>query len=70
MKLLDWNEITSLYRRRPARFKAIQYESNMIGLPDGILEAEYGDWFVYDIESEKTYVLKDDVFGLVFESVD
>ena len=64
---LNWETISSFYQRRPARFKAVQYEEGMIGLPDEIEHADYGDWFVLDIETGKTHVLPDGVFNLVFE---
>lgn len=36
-------------------------------MPDEIEHADYGDWFVLDIETGKTHVLPDGVFNLVFE---
>lgn len=78
---MKWNEITDYYRKRPARFKAIQYTRELLPLPPDTTEFETGevyhkttllkesDWIVLDIEAEKTYILTDDVFTLVFEGV-
>jgi hypothetical protein len=88
---LVWDEVTDLFRKRPARFKAVQYYSKNMDLlppdvsymtnPDDNQEVlvvcqgqkvtllEINDWIVLDIETGKTYVMKEDMFSLIFERV-
>jgi len=78
---LTWNEITTYYRKKPARFKAFQYNKDTGLLPPGISRSEDGsvfleskinivedtDWLILDLFTGKIHLLKDDVFNLVFE---
>ena len=73
---MDWNDVTDFYRKKPARFKAIQYEKGKELPPyhrywdprkEFILED--GDWVVLEIETDKTFILKDEIFNFVFEKV-
>ncbi len=59
----NWDDI-ACYRKRPARYKAVQYEENMLGFPP---EAKHGDWLVLDLETEHVHLVNDAVFALVFE---
>jgi hypothetical protein len=84
----SWDEITNCYRKKPARYKAIQYEVGMFPLPPDtsymmehgstesvlvvstgskVVALEPSDWIVLDLETNRTVVLKDDIFHLVFE---
>ena len=87
---LVWEEVTDLFCKKPARFKAIQFVKDMELLPPDVSYMtnpddnqevlvvcqgqkvtllEINDWIVLDIETGKTYVMKEDVFSLVFERV-
>jgi len=75
--MVTWDDVTDFYRKRPARFKAIQYETGKDLPPfyqywdqrkEFVLED--GDWVVLEIETNKTIILKDDVFNLIFEKSD
>lgn len=35
-RTLNWDEVTNFYRKRPARFKAVQYEKGMDPLPPDV----------------------------------
>lgn len=68
-----WDDVTDFYRKKPARFKAVQYVDgeelppvrNIGDVTDATLQD--GDWVVLDIEADRTFILKDDIFSLVFE---
>lgn len=90
-RTLTWDDITDFYRKKPARFKAMQYVKGMELLPpdvsymtnpddnqkvlvvchsrDKTTLIEENDWLVLDIETDKTHVMKEDIFNLVFEMV-
>jgi len=61
---MDWSDIP-VYRKRPARYKAVQYLEGD-ELPKDVC-AVLGDWIVLDVLKDNIFVLKDDVFDLVFE---
>ena len=77
--MITWDDVTDFYRKRPTRFKAIQYEkgkdlppyrqqwNHSFRMVEDLLEG--GDWVVLEIETNKTFILKDEIFNLVFERV-
>jgi hypothetical protein len=91
-KLSTWDDVTSLYRKKPARFKAVQFNKDeaittslppdtyCMSCPDGSLALvatltgnqsavmNDGDWLVRDLLTDATFVLRDDVFHVLFES--
>jgi hypothetical protein len=75
---MNWNDIPS-YRKKPNRFKAIQYLEND-QLPTDAVHVDdkgrswcagkkirYGDWIVLDLMTSRISVVPDDIFNLVFE---
>jgi len=72
--MVTWDDVTDFYRKAPARFKAVQYEKG-VELPPfknlfhNEIVLNEGDWVVLDIETDRTFILKETIFSLVFEKV-